>query len=43
MRRPEYLRSEMIAIDPADSLDIHTELDWRTVEATLGSAEGSRA
>jgi CMP-N-acetylneuraminic acid synthetase len=33
----------VFAMDPAESLDVDTELDWQIVEATLRSAEGSRA
>jgi CMP-N-acetylneuraminic acid synthetase len=33
----------VFAMDPAESLDVDTELDWRIMEATLSSAEGSRA
>lgn len=33
----------VFAMDPAESLDVDTELDWQIVEATLSSAEGSRA
>jgi CMP-N-acetylneuraminic acid synthetase len=33
----------VFAMDPAESLDVDTELDWQIVEATLRSADGSRA
>lgn len=33
----------VFAMDPAESLDVDTKLDWQIVEATLSSAEGSRA
>ncbi len=36
-------RPLVFAMDPAESLDVDTELDWQIVEATLRVAEGSRA
>jgi CMP-N-acetylneuraminic acid synthetase len=36
-------RPLVFAMDPGESLDVDTELDWQIVEATLRSAEGSRA
>jgi CMP-N-acetylneuraminic acid synthetase len=33
----------VFAMDPSESLDIDTELDWRILEATLGSAHGASA
>lgn len=33
----------VFVMDPVESLDVDTELDWQIVEATLRSAEGSRA
>jgi CMP-N-acetylneuraminic acid synthetase len=33
----------VFAMDPAESLDVDTELDWQIVEATLRAAEGLRA
>ncbi|HXA53363.1 MAG TPA: acylneuraminate cytidylyltransferase family protein [Solirubrobacteraceae bacterium] len=36
-------RPLVFAMDPVESLDVDTELDWQIVEATLRAAEGSRA
>jgi CMP-N-acetylneuraminic acid synthetase len=36
-------RPLVFAMDPAESLDVDTELDWQVVEATLRATEGSRA
>jgi CMP-N-acetylneuraminic acid synthetase len=36
-------RPLVFAMDPAESLDVDTELDWQVVEATLRAAEGTRA
>jgi CMP-N-acetylneuraminic acid synthetase len=36
-------RPLVFAMDPAESLDVDTELDWQIVEATLRAAEGLRA
>jgi CMP-N-acetylneuraminic acid synthetase len=36
-------RPLVFAMDPVESLDVDTELDWQIVEATLRAQEGSRA